>query len=93
MMTQGKMSQKKKTAYTIGILVVLIVTGVLLWMMYAPVSDQEQAGAIAPILPAVNQNIDLSILENSSVSDLKQYGPQEVEVNLRGSKQNPFQSF
>jgi len=94
MLAEKKVSKKKNKMTAIGIVLVLIVTAVLLYFLFAePTSEESTLGALLPPTTVIPTSIKTEVLDDARIKALKQYGPAEVDVLNRGRSNNPFAAF
>lgn len=98
MLIQKKVNKKKNTILAIVAVVFFIVTVGLIFYLLR--SDSEEpppdlgAQGTSPFLPTqVAPKFSTEILDDARIKELKLHGPAEVQVQLRGRKDDPFAAF
>lgn len=93
-MAVKKKSKKKNTLMLAGAVVLLLITGIVLYITYftSPEVDST-SGALQNRVVTMPTEFNTSVLENAMTLQLQQFGPEEVQVQNRGRKTDPFAPF
>lgn len=79
-----------------GISIIIMFVFLYFIMFYQPdveVETSSVSGGALNFDQSINLNFDENVLSDSRVQDLKQYGPEQVQVKERGRKADPFEPF
>ena len=96
MIAKKTVSKKKNMVMGVVLIVVLIVTGVFVYIAFfsSPDIDFDTLGANGLTAPGtIKTKINTEVLNDPRVESLNQYGPAEVTVQYRGRKADPFDPF